>query len=155
MFLSCDSVNNKVTCTRYLPPIEAINLPFAGGRCTDGCWLSVRKHKLKDGQPCLLLLLDFEGIGSWERTEQEDMLLSLLSAAISNWTLFKTHFTFDRYTQQTLQRFNLGAPKVRAMCGGADARVFAGDIVFCLKDVVGFAVEEVKEEVSLVQKRVS
>lgn len=93
------------------------------------------------------MLLDFEGIGSWERTEQEDMLLSLLSAALSNVTLFKTHFTFDRYTQQTLQRFNLGAPKVRAMCAGSDKRVFAGDIVFCLKDVVGSAVDDVKEEV--------
>lgn len=52
------------------------------------------------------------GIGSWERTEAEDMLLSLLSAAVSNLTMFKTHFTFDRYMDQTLKRFNLGAPKV-------------------------------------------
>ena len=54
----------------------------------------------------------FQGIGSWERTESEDMLLSLLSAAVSDLTMFKTHFSFDRYTNQTLKRFNLGAPKV-------------------------------------------
>jgi hypothetical protein len=120
----------------------------AGDRCTDGCWLSVRKHRLPTGQTCLLVLLDFEGIGSWERTEQEDMLQSLFSAAVSNVTLFKTHFTFDRYTQQTLQRFNMGAPKVKAMTGGADTRVFSGDIVFCLKDVMSSAVDEVKDEVS-------
>lgn len=94
------------------------------------------------------MLLDFEGIGSWERTEQEDMLLSLLSAAVSNVTLFKTHFSFDRYTHQTLQRFNLGAPKVRAMCGGASSGVFNGSIAFCLKDVVGNDLGAVKDSVS-------
>ena len=33
------------------------------------------------------MLLDFEGLGSFERSEQEDMLLSVLNAAISNLTI--------------------------------------------------------------------
>jgi hypothetical protein len=37
---------------------------------------------------CLYVLLDFEGLGSFERSEQEDMLLSLLNAAVSNITIF-------------------------------------------------------------------
>ncbi|KAH9324806.1 hypothetical protein KI387_004984 [Taxus chinensis] len=37
---------------------------------------------------CLYVLMDFEGMGSFERTEQEDMLLSVLNAAISNLTNF-------------------------------------------------------------------
>lgn len=61
----------------------------------------------------LYLLTHHSGIGSWERTESEDMLLSLFSAAVSDLAMFKTHFTFDRYTNQTLKRFNMGAPKVR------------------------------------------
>ena len=61
--------------------------------------------------PCFFIVL--AGIGSWERTETEDMLMSLFSAAISNITVFKTHFDFNRYTEQTLSRFNTGAPKVR------------------------------------------
>ena len=110
--------------------------------------MTTRKYCLADGRTCLLVAMDFEGLGSWERTESEDMLLSLLSAAITNVTLYKTHFTFDRNTCQTLQRFNLGAPKVRAMCGGAAVgKVFNGDIVFCLKDVVESAVAGVKAEV--------
>lgn len=59
-------------------------------------------------------------MNSWVRTESEDMLLALLSAALSNMTLLKTHFAFDRYVAQMLARFNLGASKVplRYMCAG-------------------------------------
>jgi len=130
----------------FIPPI--LNTA-AGGRCTDGLWMTMRKAQLPGGRPVRWVLLDAEGIGSWERTEQEDMLLSLLVAAVSSITMFKTHFTFDRYTQQTLQRFNQGAPKVRAMCAGADRRVFAGELVFCLKDVMGNACGAAKDEVRL------
>lgn len=45
----------------------------SGGRCTDGVWMSVR---ITDDQ--MFVFLDFEGLGSFERTEQEDMLLSVL-----------------------------------------------------------------------------
>ncbi|KXZ54769.1 hypothetical protein GPECTOR_4g839 [Gonium pectorale] len=107
----------------------------SGGRCTDGCWLTCRPWVTPTGARVLLVFLDFEGIGSWERTETEDMLLSLLSAALSDLTLFKTHFTWDRYTEQTCRRFNLGAPKVLAMCGPQHSgQVFRGSLVLCLKD---------------------
>jgi hypothetical protein len=55
----------------------------AGGRCTDGVWMTVRMDS-----ECLYVLMDFEGLGSFERTEQEDMLLSVLNAALSNLTIF-------------------------------------------------------------------
>eukprot|EP01018_Ginkgo_biloba_P033752 Gb_25339 [translate_table: standard] len=58
-------------------------LDVAGGRCTDGVWMTVRA-----GDKCIYVLLDFEGLGSFERTEQEDMLLSVLNAAISDLTIF-------------------------------------------------------------------
>ena len=58
-------------------------LDVAGGRCTDGVWMTVRPTK-----DCLYILLDFEGLGSFERSEQEDMLLSIFNAAVSNITIF-------------------------------------------------------------------
>ena len=58
-------------------------LDVAGGRCTDGVWMTVRPT-----QDCLYVLLDFEGLGSFERSEQEDMLLSIFNAAVSNITIF-------------------------------------------------------------------
>lgn len=55
--------------------------------------------------------------------EIEDQMLALLSAALSSLTLLKTHFTFDRYVSQMLQRFNLGASKVISMCGSSQRQV--------------------------------
>jgi len=82
------------------------------------------------------MFLDCEGMNSWERLEIEDQLLALLSASLSNLTLLKTHFTFDRYVSQMLERFNLGASKVISMCGGssATAKVYRGSLMFALKD---------------------
>jgi hypothetical protein len=47
-----------------------------------------------------MVYLDCEGLGSWERTESEDMLLALVSAAMASLTMFKTHFDFNRYTRR-------------------------------------------------------
>jgi hypothetical protein len=64
-------------------------LDVAGGRCTDGVWMTICPTS-----SCLYVLLDFEGLGSFERSEQEDMLLSLLNAAISNITIFNKKVNF-------------------------------------------------------------
>ena len=45
-------------------------LDVAGGRCTDGVWMTARAAEKR-----IYVALDFEGLGSFERTEQEDMLL--------------------------------------------------------------------------------
>jgi ABC-type uncharacterized transport system ATPase component len=58
-------------------------LDVSGGRCTDGVWMTARAAEKR-----IYVVLDFEGLGSFERTEQEDMLLSVLNAAISNLTIF-------------------------------------------------------------------
>jgi hypothetical protein len=64
-------------------------LDVAGGRCTDGVWMTICPTS-----SCLYVLLDFEGLGSFERSEQEDMLLSLLNAAMSNITIFNKKVNF-------------------------------------------------------------
>lgn len=57
-------------------------LNISGGRCTDGVWMTMR-----EAEGCLYVLLDFEGMRTVDRTEQ-DMLLSVLNAAISSLTIF-------------------------------------------------------------------
>ena len=64
-------------------------LDVAGGRCTDGVWMIMRMDS-----KCLYLLMDYEGLGSFERIEQEDMLLSFLNVALSNLTIFNKKFCF-------------------------------------------------------------
>jgi hypothetical protein len=99
------------------------------------------------GKRTVLVFLDCEGMNSWERLEIEDQLLALLSASLSNLTLLKTHFTFDRYVSQMLERFNLGASKVISMCGRSSSnKVYRGSLMFALKDTQASSVGEVRRE---------
>ncbi|KAK9815730.1 hypothetical protein WJX72_008687 [[Myrmecia] bisecta] len=87
------------------------------------------------------------GMNSWERTENEDMLLALFSAALSYVTMLKIHFTFDRYVASTLERFNLGASKVKSMCGSSQqTKVYKGSLMFALKDTQASAVREIRTD---------
>ncbi|KAH9288619.1 hypothetical protein KI387_032736 [Taxus chinensis] len=87
-------------------------LDVAGGRCTDGVWMTITTCENGDGQGdsrYLYVLLDFDGLGSFERSEQEDMLLSVLNAAVSNFTLFnKKDFHLDKDTESAFSRFQNG-----------------------------------------------
>eukprot|EP00871_Galdieria_phlegrea_P005018 jgi/Galph1/5517/GphlegSOOS_G4113.1 len=109
---------------------------IAGGRCTDGVWMSMRIAK-----DCLYVILDFEGLGSFERSEQEDMLLSVFQAAISNLTLYKTDLRFDRDTQATFTRFQSGVSLVRG-----DPTLFRGRFYIVMKDVESRDVSDLQRE---------
>eukprot|EP00892_Ulva_mutabilis_P011348 jgi/Ulvmu1/8586/UM045_0029.1 len=126
----------------------------AGGRCTDGVWLSARSMRDAAGVETALVFLDCEGIGSPQRHEVEDMLHCLLVGAVWSLTMFKTHFAFTTELMETLRRINKGAERVADICGssgagsagavaaggaasGASKRplLFRRSIMFCLKDV--------------------
>ncbi|GLJ12793.1 hypothetical protein SUGI_0197940 [Cryptomeria japonica] len=112
-------------------------LDVAGGRCTDGVWMTVRVDA-----ECLYVLMDFEGLGSFERTEQEDMLLSVLNAAISNLTIFnKKDFHLDKETEAVFNRFQNGVSLVKS-----DKKLFKGLFYIAIKDVDLADVEDLKDE---------
>ena len=98
---------------------------ISGDRCTDGVWLTLRQ-----GQGCLYVVLDFEGLGSMERTEQEDMFLSVMNAAISGLTVFKTEFRVDQDTRNMLSRFRDGVELIKG-----DERLLRGWFYINIKDV--------------------
>ncbi|KAH7290546.1 hypothetical protein KP509_30G053200 [Ceratopteris richardii] len=109
----------------------------AGGRCTDGVWMTVRWDS-----EYMYVLLDFEGLGSFERSDQEDMLLSILSAAISNMTIFnKKDSHMDKETEAIFQRFQHGVNLVKA-----DDKLFKGLFCIAVKDVDCADVEDLKRE---------
>ncbi|PVF98362.1 hypothetical protein CPB86DRAFT_825740 [Serendipita vermifera] len=70
-----------------------VDTSFAGSamRCTEGVWLSVTPTR-----DYLVVAIDFEGVHSIERSAQEDTLLVLLNAAISNFVLFRNNFALSR-----------------------------------------------------------
>jgi Guanylate-binding protein, N-terminal domain len=92
----CALGQQSVGKSYQLNHLGGVFFDVAGGRCTDGVWLSARPFTDKEGQERLALFLDCEGIGSLERTDMEDMLHCLLAGAISNLKMFKTHFVFDK-----------------------------------------------------------
>ena len=109
---------------------------IASGRCTDGVWLTVRET-----EECLWVVLDFEGLGSFERSEQEDVLLSLFNAAISNATFLKIENCFDKQTASTFSRFQNGVSSIPE-----SSTFFTGALVFVIKDVNEAEVPGVQQE---------
>ncbi|KAH3744801.1 e3 ubiquitin-protein ligase trip12 [Pelomyxa schiedti] len=97
----------------------------SGGRGTDGCWMSVREFA-----DCLTVALDFEGLCSPERSEQEDLLLSVLNASVSNLTLFKTESLIDRETERMFRNFQEGVGLLKG-----DDRLFKCCFTLMAKDV--------------------
>ena len=69
-------LNKQIWICSQLNHSFGTKFDIAGGRCTDGSWLSARI--LED---TLFILCDFEGLGSFERTAQEDMLLGTFNSA--------------------------------------------------------------------------
>ncbi|KAL3686193.1 hypothetical protein R1sor_004215 [Riccia sorocarpa] len=120
-------------------------LDVSGGRCTDGVWMTVRFDEGSGENACMYVLLDFEGVGTFERSEQEDMLLSVLNAAISNITIYNTkEFNLDRETEIVFDRFQSGVSLVKA-----DDKLFKGIFHFAIKDVGEEAVDELDHELSM------
>ncbi|PAV19468.1 hypothetical protein PNOK_0440200 [Pyrrhoderma noxium] len=75
---------------------------FAGSamRTTEGVWMSVTPT-----EDDLIVVLDFEGVHSIERSAQEDTLLVLFNAAISNLVLFRNNFALSRDIANLFQSF--------------------------------------------------
>ena len=117
---------------------------ISGARCTDGCWMSV-----KTTEDCMYVILDFEGLGSFERSDQEDMILSLLNSAISSITLFKCEKRFERDMERLLHNMTLGCNQFK----GAES-LFRGFFVMVINDVaesdINETVHEFRQKIAMV-----
>ena len=103
----CALGQQSVGKSYQLNHLGGVFFDVAGGRCTDGVWLSARPFVDEAGVQRLALFLDCEGIGSLERTETEDMLHCLLAGAVSSLTMFKTHFAFNTCVSASRQAWLL------------------------------------------------
>ncbi|KAJ3120911.1 hypothetical protein HK098_004123 [Nowakowskiella sp. JEL0407] len=73
-------------------------------RCTEGIWMA-----LSIWGNVLYVVMDFEGLGSGERNDEEDMYLSVFNAAVSNLILFKTNFSLGRNLSTMFKMFQNGS----------------------------------------------
>ncbi|KAF1776462.1 P-loop containing nucleoside triphosphate hydrolase [Phytophthora cactorum] len=84
------SMGKQSTGKSYLlNHLTGSSFAIAGARCTDGAWMSIR-------------------LGSFERTEQEDVFLSILNASISMFTIFRMEMRFDKEIDVLFARFQKG-----------------------------------------------
>ena len=74
----------------FLNHLSGSLLDVVGGRCTNGVWIKVWMDS-----KFLYVLMDFEGLGSFERTEKEDMLFSVLDDALSSFPIFNKKVCFE------------------------------------------------------------
>ena len=131
------SMGKQTTGKSYtLNHLSGSSFNIAGTRCTDGCWMTV-----KEQDDCLYVILDFEGLGSFERTEQDDMLLSLFNSSISTITIFKTEKRLDRDVDKMFNKINLGSDQLK----GTD-KVFKGKFMIVINDVAEQDVEDTPKE---------
>ncbi|KAG9407364.1 hypothetical protein AC1031_002095 [Aphanomyces cochlioides] len=109
----------------YLNHLTGSSFAISGARCTDGVWLTVRLMG-----NCLLVVLDFEGLGSFERSAQEDTFLSVLNAAVSRLTVFRIEMRFDKDIDTMFSKFQQGVSLLKG-----DPRLFQGKLYLNAKDV--------------------
>ncbi|OQS06019.1 hypothetical protein THRCLA_01913 [Thraustotheca clavata] len=109
----------------FLNHLTGSSFASSGARCTDGVWITIRAL-----DNCLVVVLDFEGLGSFERTAQEDMLLSILNAAVSRLTVFRIEMRFDKDIDTMFSKFQQGVALLKG-----DPRLFQGKLYLNAKDV--------------------
>lgn len=116
---------------------------FAGSamRTTEGVWMSVTPT-----DECLVVALDFEGVHSIERSAQEDTLLVLFNAALSNMVLFRNNFALSRDIAGMFQSFQSSAT---ILDPEANPSLFKSKLVIIIKDVIGTDKQEITREFSL------
>ncbi|RAW20581.1 hypothetical protein PC110_g22977, partial [Phytophthora cactorum] len=109
----------------FLNHLAGTSFAISGSRCTDGAWMSLRFVS-----DVLLVVLDFEGLGSFERSEQEDIFLSVLNASVSLFTVFRMGSRFDKDIDGLFSRFQKGVQLIKN-----DPRLCRGLLFMSVKDV--------------------
>ncbi|KAH8114632.1 hypothetical protein DFH11DRAFT_1508603 [Phellopilus nigrolimitatus] len=121
---------------------------FAGSamRTTEGVWMSVTPTDTD-----LIVALDFEGVHSIERSAQEDTLLVLFNAAISNLVLFRNNFAMSRDITNLFQSFQASSS---VLDPDANPSLFQSTLVIIIKDVVDSDRIEIAREFKLKLHRI-
>lgn len=109
----------------FLNHLAGSSFAIAGNRCTDGAWMALRMMN-----DVLLVVLDFEGLGSFERTDQEDVFLAVLNASLSMFTIFRMEMRLDKDIERLFTKFQKGMNLLKN-----DERLFRGTLYMSVKDV--------------------
>ncbi|KAG8833322.1 hypothetical protein FRC17_010897 [Serendipita sp. 399] len=101
-------------------------------------WLSVTPTR-----DYLLVAMDFEGVHSIERSAQEDTLLVLLNAAISNFVIFRNNFALSRDIAGLFTSFQSSAT---VLDPAVNPQLFNSTLSIIIKDVIDSDAQEIVNE---------
>ena len=93
----------------------------------------------------ICVCLDFEGLGTFERTSEQDIQMALIGSAMGNSIIFRTQNSFDRFTEETLEKLSLGSRKIKEI---EIQDFFGGSLFFSPRDVNRTNQEQLKKEFS-------
>ena len=105
--------------------------------CKHFCGVPIILHNF------ICVCLDFEGLGTFERTQEQDIQMALVGSANGNSIIFRTGNTFDKFTETTLEKLALGSNKLK------DIKIdqfFGGSLFFSPRDVNSTDKDKLKEE---------
>ena len=91
----------------------------------------------------LCVSLDFEGLGTFERSTEQDIDLAMVGAALANSIILRSDKTFDVFMQSRMFNWSEGSKNISTVNSNP---YFGGNIVFCQKDIPKNNVEEVRKE---------
>ena len=93
----------------------------------------------------ICVCLDFEGLGTFERTSEQDIKMALIGSAMGNSIIFRTHNSFDRFIEETLEKLSSGSRKIKEI---QIQEYFGGSLFFCPRDVISTNKDQLKKEFS-------
>ena len=105
--------------------------------CKHFCGVPIILHNF------ICVCLDFEGLGTFERTQEQDIQMALVGSAIGNSIIFRTGNTFDKFTENTLEKLALGSNKLKDI---KIEQFFGGSLFFSPRDVNSTDREKLKGE---------
>ena len=91
--------------------------------------------------------LDFEGLGTFERSLEQDIDLAMVGAALANSLILRADKTFDAFMQSRMMDWSEASKKIKKTKNfNENIHFFGGNIIFCQKDIPQANYEEVKKE---------
>ena len=87
--------------------------------------------------------LDFEGLGTFERSLEQDIDLAMIGAAMGNSIILRVDKTIDTFLASRLANWAEGSKNINST---NSQNYFGGNLIFCQKDVLNEHAEDIKKE---------
>ena len=147
IFCICKDCWCGETCTLYH---DESNIKINQNICKIKCRLP-KNHKEKEhicqispyNHGFICVSLDFEGLGTFERSLEQDIDLAMVGAAMGNSIILRVDKTFDKFLESRMLNWSEGSKNINTT---KSLNYFGGNLIFCQKDVIKDNVKEVQKE---------